>query len=251
MAAEGKCRQINSSAASPGNVVATGFRQVNFAGGPRLQEVLETDVYAESVGYGWQENTIKSYDRASGGDLLRDFHYAPQGTFLVNPPIGGMRSCFRWGTPADCTTICLSSKLPGRHGEHGCRPVRDEDVPNRGERRTADAEDRRPGRHERQLRYQCAGSGRSRPVSTGAEVVEVLPTNLVVASVHRVTLRFSEPIDVNSFDASDVSLVGPTGPVEPLTVTRLSDVTYESASHHAVMRGNISCGSARNLGPRR
>ena len=27
---------------------------------------------------------MKSYDRASGGDLLRDFHYAPQGTFLVD-----------------------------------------------------------------------------------------------------------------------------------------------------------------------
>ena len=29
---------------------------------------------------------MKSYDRSSGGDLLRDFHYAPQGTFLVDVP---------------------------------------------------------------------------------------------------------------------------------------------------------------------
>ncbi len=54
------------------------------AGG--YKRVLETDVYAESVGYGWQDGTMTSYDRSSGGDLLRDFHYAPQGTFLVDLP---------------------------------------------------------------------------------------------------------------------------------------------------------------------
>ena len=43
-------------------------------------------MYVPSVGYGWQDNTMKSYDRTTGGDLLRDFHYAPQGTFLVDRP---------------------------------------------------------------------------------------------------------------------------------------------------------------------
>ncbi|MCU0961968.1 MAG: hypothetical protein MUF48_17880, partial [Pirellulaceae bacterium] len=50
--------------------------------------VVETDRYSATAGYGWQEATLKSYDRASGGDLLRDFHYAPQGTFLVDVPNG-------------------------------------------------------------------------------------------------------------------------------------------------------------------
>ncbi|MCU0961970.1 MAG: S8 family serine peptidase [Pirellulaceae bacterium] len=50
--------------------------------------VVETDRYSATVGYGWQEATLKSYDRTSGGDLLRDFHYAPQGTFLVDVPNG-------------------------------------------------------------------------------------------------------------------------------------------------------------------
>ena len=65
------------------------FGEVDDAGlAAGYRRVVETDLYAASVGYGWQDNTMKSYDRTSGGDLLRDFHYAPQGTFLVDLPNG-------------------------------------------------------------------------------------------------------------------------------------------------------------------
>ena len=71
------------------------------AGG--YKRVLETDVYAESVGYGWQDGTMTSYDRSSGGELLRDFHYAPQARSWWTCRIDGMKSCSRWVMREDCT----------------------------------------------------------------------------------------------------------------------------------------------------
>ena len=67
------------------------------------KRVVETDVYAESVGLGWQDGTMTSYDRSNGGDLLRDFHYAPQGTFLVDLPSRRYEVVSPWVTREDCT----------------------------------------------------------------------------------------------------------------------------------------------------
>ena len=198
--------------------VASGYRRL-----------LETDVYAESVGYGWQENTIKSYDRATGGDLLRDFHYAPQGTFLVNLPnrryevvlsmgdAGGLHdqmAVFLEGTQVDTVNTAAGQYVTKTYPiavNDGQLTLKIVDLGGTNANFVINA-----------LEVVVAG-----PDRLGPKVVDVLPTNLVVASVDRITLRFSEPIDVNSFDANDVSLVGPTGSVAPLAVTRISDVTYE------------------------
>jgi hypothetical protein len=50
--------------------------------------VLATDLYSAAVGYGWQQSSMYGWDRTTGGDLLRDFHYGSQGTFLMDVPNG-------------------------------------------------------------------------------------------------------------------------------------------------------------------
>ena len=67
------------------------------------------------------------------------------------------------------------------------------------------------------------------PDRLGPQVIDVSSAGSVFGGTDRITLTFNEAIDANSFGADDVSLVGPTGPVGPLTVTRLGDVTYEVA----------------------
>ena len=66
------CGWISANSTTP---VAAGY-----------QRLTETDVYVPSVGYGWQDGSMMSYDRKTGSDLLRDFHYVRQGTFLVDVP---------------------------------------------------------------------------------------------------------------------------------------------------------------------
>jgi len=52
--------------------VATGYARVT-----------GNDVYTAAKGYGWLQ-AVNAYSRSSGGDLLRDYNWAPQGTFLYD-----------------------------------------------------------------------------------------------------------------------------------------------------------------------
>ena len=84
---------------------------------------------------------MKSYDLASGGDLLRDFHYVPQGTFLVDLPNGRYEVVLSMGdagTLHDQMGIFLEGS--GRHRDHGRRTICDQNLPRGCQRRTADVE---------------------------------------------------------------------------------------------------------------
>ncbi len=50
--------------------------------------VANTTTYTVPLGYGWLSGTISSRDRATGGDLNRDFNFTPLGTFQVTLPNG-------------------------------------------------------------------------------------------------------------------------------------------------------------------
>jgi Zn-dependent metalloprotease/fibronectin type 3 domain-containing protein len=50
--------------------------------------VANTTTYTAQLGYGWLSGTIASRDRATGGDLNRDFNFTPLGTFQVTLPNG-------------------------------------------------------------------------------------------------------------------------------------------------------------------
>ncbi len=193
------------------------------------QQLAETDVYAASVGYGWQAATISSFDRATDGDLLRDFHYAPQGTFLVDLPnglyevvltmgdAGGMHEqmgVFLEGAQVDTVTTAA-----------GQYAIRDYVVEVTDGQLTLDLIDQGGSNANiviNALEVIVAGTDLA-----GPKVVEVFPSDMAIAPIDRIRLRFDEAIDDNSLDANDLSLFGPAGVVEPLTVTRLDESTYE------------------------
>jgi hypothetical protein len=50
-------------------------------------QVTQTTVYSAAAGYGWQQ-AVYGFNRTTGGDLLRDFNYAPQGRFFYDVPNG-------------------------------------------------------------------------------------------------------------------------------------------------------------------
>jgi subtilisin family serine protease len=50
--------------------------------------VLASNLYNTASGHGWQDDSMREWDRNTDGDLLRDFHWAPEGTFLVDVPNG-------------------------------------------------------------------------------------------------------------------------------------------------------------------
>lgn len=45
-----------------------------YAPGSLCGAKLPTDVYSAARGYGWQQNSLLAWDRATGDNLLRDFH---------------------------------------------------------------------------------------------------------------------------------------------------------------------------------
>jgi subtilisin family serine protease/fibronectin type 3 domain-containing protein len=193
------------------------------------QRLIETDVYSPAVGYGWQDTSMKSYDRASGGDLLRDFHYAPQGTFLVDVPNGRYDVVVTMGD-AGALHDQMAVYVEGMHLDTVSTPA--------GQYLTktypVDVNDG-------QLTLQLVDLGGTNanivinalevnvagPDEWGPRIVHVTPADTVIAAVDRMTVRFNEPIDAYSFDAADVSVTGPAGPIEPLAVNRLSAAVYE------------------------
>ncbi len=50
--------------------------------------VSPTTRYAAAQGYGWLSGTVDARDRATGGDLRRDFDFTPLGTFVADVPNG-------------------------------------------------------------------------------------------------------------------------------------------------------------------
>jgi len=63
----------------------------------------------------------------------------------------------------------------------------------------------------------------------GPILVSVVPAGLVNVPVTTVRLTFDEPVDAASFTADDVSVAGPSGPLDPggITVTRVDDAVYD------------------------
>ena len=53
------------------------------------------------------------------------------------------------------------------------------------------------------------------PDSTGPRVLNFTPTQVINATFDHLDLNFNEAIDPASLDFSDVSILGPTGPVTP------------------------------------
>ncbi|MHB0961158.1 MAG: S8 family serine peptidase [Pirellulaceae bacterium] len=191
--------------------------------------VVETDLYVPSVGYGWQDSTMNSYDRASGGDLLRDFHFGPQGTFLVDLPNGRYEVVLTMGDAGGLHDQ-MGVYLEGTHVDTVSTAAGQYAVNSY----FVDVNDG-------QLTLQLVDLGGTNanvvinglevivegPDRLGPQVVEVLPVGVVFGGTDRITLRFNEAIDGASFTANDVSLLDPAGSAIPLSVTRLSDATFQ------------------------
>ncbi len=195
------------------------------------ERVVETDLYVASVGYGWQNNTMKSFDRASGGDLLRDFHYAPQGTFLVDLPNGRYEVVLSMGDAGalhDQMAVFLEgAQVDTVSTAAGQYAIKTYFVDLKDGQLTLQLIDQ--GGTNANVVINALEVSVASPDRVGPQVVGVAPAGIIFAGIDRITLTLNEAIDANSFGADDVSLIGPTGSVGPLTVTRLSDVTYEVA----------------------
>ena len=62
---------------TPSSALAAGYTRVS-----------EATVYSSALGYGWRSGVIRSVDRGSWGALDRDLNYTPDGTFLLDLPVG-------------------------------------------------------------------------------------------------------------------------------------------------------------------
>ena len=65
------------------------------------------------------------------------------------------------------------------------------------------------------------------PSIFGPRIIAVSPVGEIVASTDRVVLTFDHPINVNTFTSTDISIVGPMGPIAPTNVSRLTDFVFE------------------------
>src|SRR4051794_17737159 len=63
----------------------------------------------------------------------------------------------------------------------------------------------------------------------GPRVLSVTPTEIRNAAFDHVDVTFNEPIDPSIFDAADVTLAGPAGPVTITGIGTLSPETYRLA----------------------
>ncbi len=193
------------------------------------QQLVETDMYAASVGYGWQAATMSSFDRASDGDLLRDFHYAPQGTFLVDLPNGRYEVVLTMGDAGglhDQMGVFLEgAQVDTVTTAAGQYAIRNYVVEVTDDQLTLDLIDQ--GGSNANIVINALDVIVAGPDETGPKVVEVFPSDTAFGAIDRIRLRFDEAIDDDSLDANDLSLFGPAGVVEPLTVTRLDESTYE------------------------
>ncbi|GAG30756.1 unnamed protein product, partial [marine sediment metagenome] len=73
--------------------------------------LVQTDTYDTSVGYGWLSPVI-GWNRTSGGPLLSDYHYAREGTFVVDVP-NGQYDVVLWMGDADVTHDNMVITLEG------------------------------------------------------------------------------------------------------------------------------------------
>jgi subtilisin family serine protease/fibronectin type 3 domain-containing protein len=191
-------------------------------------QVIAVDVYSTESGYGWQ-TAVSGWNRDAGTDLLRDFEYGKQGTFLYDLPNGQYEVVVTMGDEGalrDQMSVSLEgvqmdvvTTAAGEHATLTC---------------SVDVNDG-------QLTLKLADQGGSNPefainaleiIEIGPDrvppaVVGVSPTETVIGSFDRVELTFDEPIDLASFTEEDVNLLGPDGPVAPLTVTALSTTSFE------------------------
>jgi subtilisin family serine protease/fibronectin type 3 domain-containing protein len=192
--------------------------------------VLETDLYSGSQGYGWQ-SSISSFDRFTSDPLLSDFHYGASGTFLTDVSSGRYEVIVTMGDQGymhDQMAVSLEGTqvdvITTQAGEYAIRSY------------LVDVSDG-------QLTLDLTDQGGANPTIvinalelflvdlwpdlTSPYITESTPSGMLQGDFDRIELTFSEAIDVESFMASDATLVGPNGSVDPLTVTTLGDNRFE------------------------
>ena len=85
---------------------------------PGYARVTNASAYSPALGYGWVSGAVASRDRATGGDLNRDFNFTPQGTFAVDIPGGAWDVTLTLGDASavhDQMGVYLEGVLAGTH----------------------------------------------------------------------------------------------------------------------------------------
>ncbi len=191
--------------------------------------VLVTDLYSTAAGYGWQESSMTGWDRASGGDLLRDFHYGAQGTFLMDLPNGQYEVVLTMGDASglhDQMAVFFeevqANTVTTQGGQYAINSYLVDVNDGQLALKLLDLGGSNANVVINAMEVIVAGADRVAP-----QVVSVSPASPVVGTFDRIELVFDEPIDPTSFAADDVSLSGPLGPIAPLAVAQLDSQTYE------------------------
>ncbi len=194
--------------------------------------VSQNTTYNAALGYGWLDGRIGERDRgaSSGADALtRDFHQTSNGTFGVDLTPGTYDVAVTLGDATyahDRVGVSLEGtqvdEVSSTAGGFERRTYRATVVDGRLELRLADL----GGRYA----FAAINALEITPVAAivpGPRVVAAGTAGEVVGPVDRVRLSFSKPVLEGSFTASDVALVGPSGPIAVSAVNRLDATTFE------------------------
>ncbi len=78
------------------------------------------------------------------------------------------------------------------------------------------------------------------------KIVSQVPATSTNDAIEMIEVTFNQPVAANSFSPSDVTLVGPVGQVEIVSVTRISDTRFRIATQRATADGSyeLSIGPA-------
>ena len=219
---------VNIELETPADIAARfDFGQTSTPVASNFVGVTETDLYSATSGYGWQQE-VSSWDRGTSDDLLRDFHFASSGTFLVDLPNGQYEVVLTMGDEGglhDQMNVAIEGIDVGT-----VTTLAGQYVTNSYLVSVTDG----------QLTLQMTDLGGSNanfvinglevmatgPDLSGPEVVTTSPADSFFGSLEVFELTFSEPIDAASLSADDVTLIGPGGTALPLNITQTSGDRY-------------------------
>ncbi len=205
-------------------------------------QVVHTDSYDASTGYGWQTGSVYSLSR--GGDpLTTDVNYTTNATFGVDLPNG------------DYDVIVTLGEHLIAHDQMGVflESVQLDSVTTAASQFVANTYRTSVSDGQLNLGLVDLGGSDSYVMINGLDVVfagpdltapRVISTDangIVSGPIDRITLSFSEPIQDGSFSLADVAaLEGPDGPITPTAVNPLSpgefEITFDAQDVSGVYR---------------